>query len=80
MTWKVVPISWLCKKQSSVSHSSTEAENICLDAGLRMDGIPALVLCELVIEASVSFRTEQNRWTQERTMGKPVGSCQSKHA
>ena len=45
-----VPISWMCEKQSSVSHSSTEAELISLDAGLRMDGIPALHLWELVIE------------------------------
>ena len=29
---------------------------------------------------SLSFRTEQNRWTQERAMGNPVGSCQAKHA
>ena len=39
-----VPISWMCKKQTSVSHSSTEAEIISLDASLRMDGIPALTL------------------------------------
>ena len=45
-----VPISWMCKKQTSVSHSSTEAEIISLDAGLRIDGIPALDLCDLVIE------------------------------
>ena len=31
------PISWMCKKQTSVSHSSTESEIISLDAGLRMD-------------------------------------------
>ena len=36
-----VPISWMCKKQTSVSHSSTEAEVISLDAGSRIDGIPA---------------------------------------
>ena len=30
-----VPISWMCKKQTSDSHSSTEAEVISLDAGLR---------------------------------------------
>ena len=30
-----------CKKQNSVSHSSVESEIISLDAGLRMDGIPA---------------------------------------
>ena len=45
-----VPISWMCKKQTSVSHSSTESEVISLDAGLRMDGLPALDLWDLVIE------------------------------
>ena len=34
---KFVPISWMFKKQTSVSHSSTEAELISLDAGLRVD-------------------------------------------
>ena len=37
-----VPISWMCKKQTSVSHSSTKSEIISLDGGLRMDGKPAL--------------------------------------
>ena len=45
-----VSISWMCKKQTSVSHTSTESEIISLDAGLRMDGIPALDLWDLVIE------------------------------
>ena len=44
-----VPISWMCKKQSSVSHSSPESEIISLDAGLRLDGIPALVLWDLIV-------------------------------
>ena len=44
-----VPISWMCKKQTSVSHSSTESELISLDAGLRMDGIPALDLWDLIV-------------------------------
>ena len=35
-----VPRSWMCKKQTSVSHSSTESEIISLDTGLRLDGIP----------------------------------------
>ena len=39
-----VPIGWMCKKQTSVSHSSTESEIISLDAGLRLDGKPALDL------------------------------------
>ena len=42
------------QKQTSVSHSSTEAEITSLDAGLRMDGIPdgipALDLWNLVVE------------------------------
>ena len=44
-----VPISWMCKTQTSVSHSSTESEIISLDAGLRMDGIPALDLWDLIV-------------------------------
>ena len=42
-----VPISWMCKKQTSVSHSSTESEIISLDAGLRMGGPPALDFWDL---------------------------------
>ena len=53
-----VPTSWMCKKQTTVSHSSTEAEIISLDAGLRMDGIPALTLWDLVLEV---FRSEPNK-------------------
>ena len=45
-----VPISWMCKKQMSVCHSSTKSEVISLDAGLRMDGLPALDLWDVVIE------------------------------
>ena len=44
-----VPISWKCKKQTSVSHSSTESEIISLDAGLRLDGIPAHDLWDLIV-------------------------------
>ena len=40
----------MCKKQTSVSHSSTESEIISLDAGLRMDGLLALDLWDLVFE------------------------------
>ena len=45
-----VPISWMCKKQTAVSHSSTESEIISLDAGLRLDGFPALDLWDLIVE------------------------------
>ena len=37
-----VPISWMCKKQTAVSHSSTESEIISLDTGLRLVGLPTL--------------------------------------
>ena len=55
-----VPEGWMCKKQTSVSHSSTEAEIISLDAGLRMDGIPALDLWSLVIEVFHSSQHQLN--------------------
>ena len=45
-----VPRIWMCKKQTSVSHSSTKAPIISLDASLRMDGIPALTLWDMVTE------------------------------
>ena len=44
-------------KQASVSHSSTESEIISLDAGLRMDGLPALDQWCMVIEL---FRSTNN--------------------
>ena len=44
-----VPLSWMCKKQTSVSHSSTESEIIYLDTGLRLDGLPALELWDLIV-------------------------------
>ena len=44
-----VPISWMCKKQPSVSHSSTESEIISLDTRLRLDGLLALELWDLIV-------------------------------
>ena len=58
-----VPISCMCKKQTSVLHSSTESEIISLDAGLRLDGIPALDLWDLIV-AVLHGNTYQN--SQER--------------
>ena len=63
-----VPISWMCKKQTSVSHSSTESEIISLDVGLRLDGIPALDLWDLVV--LVLGNTTQNH---DRTVQPVVG-------
>ena len=38
-----IPINWMCKNQTSVSHSSTESEIISLNAGLRLDVFPHLI-------------------------------------
>ena len=59
-----VPKSWMCKKQTSVSHSSTESEIISLDTGLRLDGLPALELWDLIVSvfgnsSRISDRTEK---------------------
>ena len=40
-----VPMSCSCRKQTAVSHSSTAAEIISLDAGLRLERTPALNVC-----------------------------------
>ena len=45
-----LPKSWMRKKQTAVSHCSTESDIISLDTGLRMDGIPALDLWDEGIE------------------------------
>ena len=39
----------MCKKQTAVSQSSTESEIISLDTGLRLDGLPALELWDLIV-------------------------------
>ena len=57
-----VPRSWMCKKQTSVSHSSTESEIISLDAELRLDGIPALELWDLIV--AVLGNTNENHTEQ----------------
>ena len=61
-----VPISWMCKKQTAVSHSSTESEIISLDTGLRLDVLLALELWDLIV--SVLGNTIQ---TPDRS-GQPV--------
>ena len=44
-----VPISWMCTKQTAVSHSSTESEITSLDIGLRLDGLFVLELWDLSV-------------------------------
>ena len=47
------------RNKTSVTHSSTESEIISLDAGLRLDGIPALDLRDLIV-AVLHGNTNQN--------------------
>ena len=66
-----VPISWMCKKQTAVSHSSTESEIIFLDTGLRLDGLPALELWDLIVSvlgnvSRVSDRSGQPDKSQKK--------------
>ena len=56
-----VPISWMCKKQTAVSHSSTESEIISLDAGLRLDGLPALEFWDLIVSVFGSMTQTTER-------------------
>ena len=56
-----VPISWMCKKQTAVSHSSTESEIISLDTGLRLDGLPALELWDLIVSVLGSISRVSDR-------------------
>ena len=59
----------MCKKQTSVSRSSTEAEVVSLDAGLRMDGIPALDLWYSVIEVFHSPPNQINKSKGQESQG-----------
>jgi len=60
-----VPVSWLCKKQGAVSHSTAESEVISLDTGVRLEGIPALMLWSLIID--VFEPTAKNKGPSELT-------------
>ena len=60
-----VPRSWMCKKQTSVSHRSTEAEIIYLDPGLRMDGSDAAGSDARKAVAAVLWRVARGSWIHE---------------
>ena len=58
-----VPISLMCKKQTSVPHSSTESKIISLDVGLRFDGLPALDLWDLIVSVRGNMtQTTERPW------------------
>ena len=56
----------MCKQQTAVSHSSTESEINALDTGLRLDGLPALELWDLIVSVFGSVSQISDR------TGRPV--------
>ena len=59
-----VPISWMCKKQTSVSPTAQQNLKSSLDTGLRLDGLFALELWDLIVSvfgniSHISDRTGQ---------------------
>ena len=68
-----VPISWMCKKQTAVSHSSTESEIISLDTGWRLDGLLALELWDLIVSVFESVSQISDR------TGQPVNDVNKHH-
>ena len=65
-----VPMSWMCKKQTSVSHSSTESEIISLGAGLRLDGKPALYF--MGSEENRKHKTDWELLMKDVDLGEPT--------
>ena len=57
------------QEQTSVSHSATESEIISLDAGLRMDGLPALDLWDVVTEVLHSFQNTHTHTHSHQRVG-----------
>ena len=62
----------MCKKQTAVSHSSPESEIISLDTGLRLDGLLALELWDLIVSVFGNISRVSDR------TGKP-GNDERKH-
>ena len=63
----------MCREQTSVSHSSTESEIISLDTGLRLDGLPALELWDLIVSVLGSVSRVSDR------SGKPESDDHKHH-
>ena len=72
-----VPISWFCKKQTAVSHSSTEAEVLSMDTAVRMEGLPALALMESIVEVFGPKLTDQQRTQLIQASPSPTASLRT---
>jgi hypothetical protein len=54
------PLTWVSKKQTSVSRSTTEAEVISLASSLFQEGLPALSLWELLLNRKITLRVQED--------------------
>ena len=63
----------MCKKQTAVSHSSTESEIISLDTRLRLNGLPALELWDLIVSVFGNISHISDR------TGKPDSDVHKRH-
>ena len=70
-THTFVPTSWMCKKQTSVSHSSTESEIVSLDARFT-HGRNSRAWSLGLSDWSISFVTKPNKQIQRDGAGKPA--------
>ena len=61
----------MCEKQTDVSQSSAEAEAISPDAGLRLEGLPALMFLDQVIEV-LGYSSQSTKGKDKGTSAQPV--------
>ena len=54
-----VPVTWMCKKQGAVSHSSSEAEVIALEMAVRMEALKGLQLWDSVMDVFDGKRVKE---------------------
>ena len=69
----------MCKRQTSVSHSSVESEIISLDVGLRMDGLLAFVLLDVLMEALRSTSSTETPTNPASGNRCETGNCSQNH-
>ena len=74
----------MCKKQTAVSHSSIESEIISLDTGLRLDGLRALELWDLIVSVlgnvpRVSDSSEKPGMVKTNTTKLAINRCYARN-
>ena len=65
-----IPLTWLCKKQTAVSYSSTESEIVALDTSIRVEGIPALGMFDCVLDVLSPLSGQSKKTLESSSVGK----------